>query len=62
MAQEPMMWALTQGSQFQVAPGDTTVESAGSKGAWESWPNRKLCIQEKDQETCLEGGGYICLG
>lgn len=56
MAQEPMMWALTQGSQFQVAPGDTTMESAGSKGTWESWPYGKLCIQ-KDQETCLGGGG-----
>lgn len=57
MAQEPMMWALTQGSQFQVAPGDTTMESAESKGTWGSWPYGKLCIQEKDQKNLPWGCG-----
>lgn len=32
------------------------MESAGSKGAWESWPYGKLHIQEKDQETYLGQG------
>lgn len=54
MAQEPMMWALTQGCEFQVAPGDTTVESSGSKGTWKGWPYGKLWILEKSQGTCLE--------
>ncbi|EGW05552.1 hypothetical protein I79_017984 [Cricetulus griseus] len=57
MAQEPMMWALIQGSEFQVAPGDT-VESSGSKGTWKGWRYGKLWILERDQGICL---GKVCI-